>query len=381
MTTRGTSDTLIIGGGLVGFACAAALARDGASAIVLDEPRPGMASTAAAGMLAPSVDRADAPERHFAVAARDRFPDYLAWLRDATGIRVPLNTNGILQVAVSAAGVRGLRRGMPASASWLDAPEVRAMEPELAHALGAVHHPHDGAVDNVILLEALRTFAAASGRVRLIHASVLSVTLHTDGASVRTHDRFTYAGRYVILAGGAWAASVGGLPRPVPVRPVRGQMLAYPAGRLRHVLFGPRGYVIPREVADVSASLPAGETLVGSTTETVGFDPTTTAAGATRLRSVAAEIMPIFQNAVPHRHWSGLRPMTPDLLPIIGMEPDAPSLIYACGHSRNGILMAPLTGECVSALVRGRAPSADLAPFSISRFGPPGAADSQGGPA
>lgn len=369
MTTRGTSDTLIIGGGLVGLACAAALARDGASSIVLDEPRQGMASPAAAGMLAPSVDRADAPEHEFATAARDLFPGYLDWLRDATGIRVPLNTNGILQVALNPAGVRGLRRAMPATAHWLDAPELHALEPALAHALGAVHHPRDGAVDNVILLEALRTFAAASGRVRFIHTAVLGITLHPDGASVRTGDRFTYAGRYAILASGAWAGSLAGLPRTIPVSPVRGQMLAYPPVRLRHVLFGPRGYIIPREVADVTSSLPAGETLVGSTTETVGFDASTTSAGATRLRSVAAEIVPDFQNAVPHRHWSGLRPMTPDLLPIIGPDPSAPALIYACGHSRNGILMAPLTAECVSAMVRGQPTSVDVAPFAIGRFG------------
>ena len=368
MTTRGTSDTLIVGGGLVGLACAAALARDGASSIVLDEPRQGMASPAAAGMLAPSVDRADAPEHEFATAARDVFPGYLDWLRDATGIRVPLNANGILQVALSAAGVRGLQRAMPSTATWVDRPELRALEPALAHALGAVHHPRDGAVDNVILLEALRTFAAASGRVRFIHTAVLGMTLHADGASVRTGDRFTYAGRYVILAAGAWAASLAGQPRSIPVSPVRGQMLAYPPVRLRHVLFGPRGYIIPREVADVSASLPAGEILVGSTTETVGFDASTTSAGATRLRSVAAEIVPDLQHAVPHRHWSGLRPMTTDLLPIIGPDPAAPALIYACGHSRNGILMAPLTGECVSALVRGQRPPVDISPFFVDRF-------------
>lgn len=369
MTTRDTADTLIIGGGLIGLACATALARDGASAIILDDARQGAASPAGAGMLAPAVDRADAPAHGFATAARARFPGYLDWLRGGTGIAVPLNTNGILQVALSPAGVRGLRRAMPPSATWLDAAALRALEPDLTHALGAVHHPMDGAVDNVILLEALRTYCGSSGRVRVVRASALSLTLRPDGVSVRAADGTAYSGRHAVLAAGAWTAALAGLPRSVPVAPVRGQMLAYPAMRLTHVIFGPRGYIIPREFGEpTDPGRSAGETLVGATTEYVGFDPATSTDGATKLRTVAAEILPALRDAKPHRHWSGLRPMTPDLLPIIGPDPAEPSLLYACGHSRNGILMAPLTGDCISALIRGVPTPADLSPFSIARF-------------
>ena len=369
MTTQDTADALIIGGGLIGLACAAALARDGISALVLDDARQGVASPAAAGMLAPAVDRADDPAHDFAMAARARYPSYVDWLREGTGIAVPLNTNGILQVALSAAGVRGLRRAMPPSATWLEGPALRALEPELAHALGAVHHPMDGAVDNVILLETLRTYCSASARVRSVRASALELRLRRSGVSVLAVDGTAYSGRHVVLAAGAWAAGLAGLPRPVPVAPVRGQMLAYPAMRLRHVLFGPRGYIIPREFREpTDPSRATGETLVGATTEQVGFDPATTIEGATKLRAAAAEILPALGHARPHRHWSGLRPMTPDLLPIIGPDPFHPSLLYACGHSRNGVLMAPLTGDCLSALIRGLTSPADLRPFSISRF-------------
>jgi glycine/D-amino acid oxidase-like deaminating enzyme len=146
-------------------------------------------------------------------------------------------------------------------------------------------------------------------------------------------------------------------------------MLAYPRARLDHVIFGPRGYIIPRDFGEPGDAARAdGETLVGATTEHVGFDPATTSDGATRLRIVASEILPSMRDVRPHRHWSGLRPMTPDLLPIIGSDPSIEALIYACGHSRNGVLMAPLTGDCVSALVRGVSPPMELSPFSISRF-------------
>jgi glycine oxidase len=369
VTTRDTADTLIIGGGLIGLACAAALARDGVTAIVLDDARPGVASPAAAGMLAPGVDRADGPEHTFASAARARFPSYLDWLRGGTGIAVPLNANGVLQVALTPAGVRGLRRAMPASASWLDAPALHELEPDLAHALGAVHHPLDGAVDNVILLEALRTFCGSSGRVDLVRAAALSLRLRPTAISARASNGVSYSARCVVLAAGAWTGEVGGLPRRVPVTPLRGQMLAYPPTRLRHVIFGPRGYIIPRQFADpahIAGSV--GETLVGATSDTVGFDAGTTPQGAMKLRSAAEEILPGIREARPHRQWSGLRPMTPDLRPIIGHDPVHPSLLYACGHSRNGILMAPLTADCISALARGLPSPHDLSPFSIERF-------------
>ena len=371
MTTRDTADALIIGGGLIGLAVAAALERRGITAIVLDDARDGLASPAAGGMLAPGVDRPDTPGHAAATAARALYPEYLAWLRARTGIAVPLNTNGILQVAVTPAGVRGLTRAMPTTASWLDAATLGALEPALAGALGAVHHPHDGAVDNVILLEALRTFCSAGASVRIERATVNSVALRPGGVTVRTAAARTFLGRHLVLAAGAWANTIAGLPRHVPVTPLRGQMLAFPPVKLRHVLFGPRGYIIPREYGDAGSPSPLlGETLVGATSEDVGFDWGTTAAGAAKLRTAAIEIIPALGALTPRRQWAGLRPMTPDLLPIIGPDAHVPSLLYACGHSRNGVLFAPLTGDIVGALVAGERPPVDITPFSVTRFAP-----------
>jgi glycine oxidase len=207
--------------------------------------------------------------------------------------------------------------------------------------------------------------------VRIARTTVLALTLRRDGATARGVDGTSYSARHVVLAAGAWAPNIAGLPRRIPVVPVRGQMLAYHPTRLRHVLFGPRGYLIPREFGEPARGGGGGETLIGATSDDVGYDTGITVDGATRLRSVAAEILPPLHDVAPLRHWSGLRPMTPDLLPIIGFDPAEPALLHACGHSRNGVLMAPLTGDCVSALIRGAPPPADVSAFSIDRFPAP----------
>ena len=132
-----------------------------------------------------------------------------------------------------------------------------------------------------------------------------------------------------------------------------------PAGaRPRRVIYGPGAYIVPR----------GQRILVGATLERAGFDPSTTPAALAELRRGAAAIWPAIAELPMASSWAGLRPVTPDLLPIIGPDPDHPCLIYACGHSRNGILMAPLTADCVAAIVAGSAPPADLTPFRVDRF-------------
>jgi glycine oxidase ThiO len=370
MTDHRSADAIILGGGVIGLCCAAALQRDGASTILLDERRAGASSRAAAGMLAPSIDRASGSASDFATLARDRYPAFLEWLEEKTGTHVPLNTAGILQVALTEAGVRGIRRAMTrdpeGSAEWLDAATLHDLEPALDHAIGAVFHPRDGSVDNIALISALETLCRSLSTVVRVDASGSALDLEGSAVAVRASDGEVYRARHVILASGAWAPSIAGLPRAVPVSPLRGQMLAYEGSPLRHVVFGPRGYIVPRP--DGSAGGERGETLVGATSERVAFDASTTSAALSSLRSAGSEILPSLAQLSPSRHWAGLRPMTPDLLPIIGRDPDVPSLLYACGHSRNGILMAPLTAECLSALVRGVPVSCDLQPFSIERF-------------
>jgi glycine oxidase len=359
-----TADAVVVGGGLIGLACAAAIARHGGSSIVLDPKVLGSASAAAAGMLAPSVERSEGRAHTFAIAARDRYPTYVDELAEAVGIEVPLNRAGILQVALSENGTRGLRRTMPPSARWIDGDELRLTEPVLAHALGAVHHPRDGAVDNVVLLAALTRLCRSASRIRWHDSAAVGLMFGPSAVSVRSADGETHGAGRVVLAAGAWSTLIEGLPRRLPVTPLRGQMLAYEAVPLVHVVFGPRGYVVPRQAHSTAAA----ETLVGATSESVGFDAGTTASAARSLHSAGSETLRVLSAARPLRHWAGLRPMTPDLLPILGPDPEEPRLLYACGHSRNGVLMAPLTGDCIAALVLDAGLQYDLSAFRVDRF-------------
>jgi len=162
-----------------------------------------------------------------------------------------------------------------------------------------------------------------------------------------------------VLAAGAWTPAVEGLPRALPVQPVRGQILSLAGSPLRHVTYGAGGYAVPRG---------DGRTLVGATMERVEFDASVTEAGLAQVRATAAAICPALADRRMLNGWAGLRPVTPDSLPILGRDPDFAALVYACGHSRNGVLLAPLTGAVVADMVQGRAPAHDVTPFRPDRF-------------
>jgi glycine oxidase ThiO len=343
---------------LIGLAAAIGVAERGSSVRLIGENRAGEASPAAAGMLAPSVERAIGPAHDFAIAARDRYPSYVEFLSERTGIRVPLNRRGILQVALSGKGATGLKKTAPATARWLNAKELEELEPALAHAVGAMFNPDDGAVDNTVLLAALLKLASTSARIEMHTDAVVKVEPTESSATVRTRSGATYSARCVVLAAGAWVGRISGARFGIAVAPSRGQLVSYSIAPLGHVAYGPRGYVVPR----------GDSTIGGSTMENVGFDATTTSEGVEKVRFAAEEICPRLSRSSSTRSWAGLRPVTPDMLPIIGTDPQHPSLIYACGHSRNGVLMAPLTGDLVADLVTGTPLSFDLAQFRPDRF-------------
>ena len=327
--------------------------------ILAAEPRSGQASTAAAGMLAPSVERATGPAHDFAIAARDMYPGYLEELADLTGIRVPLNRLGILQVALTERGVTGLQKTRPADSIWLDRAEVAELEPTLGHAIGAVLNPDDGAVDNVILMSALWELVERTPAISRVAGAALGVSHGDSSAAVTLATGETLDAQHVVLAPGAWGAMVDGAPALAAVTPSRGQLISYQSIGLRHVTYGPRGYLVPRA---------SGTTIAGSTMENVGFVSETTSHGLAKVRSAAEEIAPALAIAKVTAEWAGLRPVTPDMLPIIGPDPNHPRLVYACGHSRNGILLAAITGETVAGLVAGEASKHDLSQFRPGRF-------------
>lgn len=367
-SSASTSDVVIVGDGLIGLATAVALASAGVSVRLVGAGRAGQASHAAAGMLAPSVERAGGAAHDFAMRARDGYAEYVGRLVERSGHPVSINRRGVLQVALDESQGATLREAVPAGSRWLAAGELARMEPALKHAVGALIHPGDGSVDNRALLAALGRLALRERRIARVNAGAAAVTWDGDRPGVRLDDGTTIHGERLVLAAGAWTPLLEGLPRPLPVEPVRGQLLALSGSPLEHVVYGPGGYLVPR----------GGRTVVGSTMERVAFDASNTDDGLARVRAAGDRICPALAGAPVHERWAGLRPVTPDGLPILGPDPDRPALIYACGHSRNGILLGPLTATCMAAVVLGQPSPADLSAFGVARFAGSGADAARG---
>ena len=350
-----TADLLVLGGGIAGLTTALAAAERGLTSIILDSPKSGSASRAAAGMLAPSVE--DLPPQILApaLAARDFYPGYVAALRERTGIDVALDRTGIVQLSPPTSDQAAqLRAHAPATARWLDEQALAECEPAFAGHPGALLHPDDGAVDNLALMDALERAAHEESRITSIGAEILSIDVEQRSALTASRGRI-FAGR-LVLATGAWAGSMPGLPRSLPVRPVRGQLLRLRSDPVKHVTYGAGGYLVPR-----------GESvLIGATSEEVGFESETSLHGLSTLRSIADRLVPDLSRSVVLHHWAGLRPMSLDGHPILGTDPDSAHLVYACGFSRNGILFAPWAAAQLADLLSGGSAAA-LAPFQISR--------------
>ena len=350
-----TADVLVLGGGIAGLTVALEAARRDLSVIVVDTPRPGAASRAAAGMLAPSVEELPPEMRGAAFAARDHYPSFLDALRERTGIGVPLDREGILQL-VPESDSDGLRGAAPADTEWLDAAAVADREPAFRGHHGALLHPFDGAVDNLVLMDALERAIALTPAIRRVAADVLSIDADQPSALTPTRGRF-FATR-LVLSTGAWAGSLPGLPRRIPIRPVRGQLLRLAQSPIRHVTYDAGGYLVPR----------ADTVLVGATSEEAGFENETSLAGLAVLRGIASRAIPALANAIVVDHWAGLRPMSLDTNPILGADPESPALVYACGYSRNGILFAPWAAAQLANVLLGDTVAA-LAPFRVDRPG------------
>jgi glycine oxidase ThiO len=353
-----TADVIVIGGGIAGLTAALAAAAGGLAVVVIDSARPGAASRAAAGMLAPSVEGMPPHITPLALEARDFYPDFLAALHARTGVDVPLNRAGIIELAASGGQRDQLFTRANDTAHRLDERAVAALEPSLAGHAGGLLYPLDGAVDNVLLMTALDRAVASEPNIRRLYGDAHSMDFSDVRPIVQTTDGTGVEAATVLLASGAWATQIAGLPRRLPVAPVHGQLLRLDAAPVRHVVYGGGGYLIPR----------GDSVIVGATSEDVGFDVHTNADGHAALLGIAASIVPGVEKCPVLDHWSGLRPMTPDTLPILGPDPDCPALVYACGFSRNGILLAPWAAAQLAPILAGERRSAPVDLLSVRRF-------------
>jgi glycine oxidase len=364
-------DVVVVGGGVIGCAVARHAALGGLRVCVVERGQPGAeASHAAAGMLSPLAEASHAgPFLSLLLRAREAFPEMADALREETGADVGYNDAGTLYLSLREADDAELEErfdwqsaaGLPVER--LSGDEVRAMEPAVSPAVRwALRFPGDHQVENRILARALWAASARAGADFRLGADAVALLRdggRVTGVELSGGERIT-AGQ-VVIAGGCWAGRLAGLPRPVPVEPVLGQLLALESipPIFRHVVDSPRCYVVPRS---------DGRLIVGATVEHAGFRKTVTPAGLRTLIDGALEVASSLSRAPVAETWAGLRPGTPDGQPILGADPNVEGLVYATGHFRNGILLAPLTGRLIGDVLLGRPPSADLAPFGISRF-------------
>jgi glycine oxidase len=370
---NGGGDVIVVGGGVIGLTTAWELVRRGHAVDVVERGVPGReASWAGAGMLAPLAEaRRTGAFLDLSLASFERHPAFAAALAEASGIQPEYRTAGKLLVACDDAQLQALQEHLGTWAERfgverLTGEEARRLEPALSPDVrDAFFIARDHQVDNRRLTRALWVAAARAG-ARVLHGNGAAAVL-TEGsrvAGVRLQDGEELRARWVVVAAGAWSGQLDGLPRPVPTHPVRGQianLFLVPPPLTRSVVT-PDCYIVAR--AD-------GRILIGSTMEHAGFRAHPTAAGIARLLAGALAAVPSLADAPLAGAWAGLRPGTPDELPILGPDPEVEGLVYATGHFRNGILLAPITAEIVADVIAGRTPSQPLAPFRPERFEPP----------
>ena len=341
-------DVAILGGGAIGLACAWRLAQSGARVTVFERGQVGReASRAAGGMLAPEAEfhlhGAGVPLRQLGRQSRDLYPKFAAELLELTGVDIELclmnsptqdwREPGILMVAPLAQGANWNGR----AAQWF---------------------ADDGQVEPRRLIAALRAACEKTGVCIRENAPVCALEIAGERVRAMRLEAESVEAAQFLLCAGAWSALeiLPARARP-PVRPLAGQMLQLRGERLlKHIVYGAHCYLIPRR---------DGRLLVGATVEETGFQKRVTAAGSSQLMDAALELAPILKGAPLETSWAGLRPATPDGLPVIGRGP-LENLSYATGHGRNGILLTPLTAQLiVGVLMRGEgAPRA----FELERF-------------
>jgi glycine oxidase len=376
---RRLPDAIVVGGGVIGAAIAWSLARAGLAVTLLERGElAGQASSAAAGMLAPiSESHGEGPLLRAGLASLARFPALVAELRDASGIDPEWVASGCLRVpaddAEAEAFARRARSDAALGLAWLEASEVARLAPGLAgghHARGALFCAREAHVRSPLLTRAFAAAAAAQGAH--IETGVAARGLRRDGA--RVCGVATSAGErpagLVVLCPGSFAAECAAWIGPearIPVEPVRGQIVALEetgarrgveAPAPRCIVWGRDVYLVPKL---------DGSLVVGATVERVGFDARTTAGGVERLLAAARALLPETAGARFLSASAGFRPDTPDHLPLVGPWPGAPGLVIATGHYRNGVLLAPLTGQLVADGVLGKGwaePAFDPARFA-----------------
>ncbi len=360
------TDVLIIGAGIIGAASAWRLSQAGLSVKVLDRTAPGSeASQAALGVLTfhGRPDTMPKPLRLLARKSRDFYPAVIDELEEDLGERVYFRQEGQIILAITDDDLPSMEetlrvnRAEGVELEQASPEEVRLLEPNINPEIaGALYSPHDAWVDNTALTQAFVSAAQQAGAV-FEQAEVTSVETNNGRVASLLAGEARYESDWVVLAAGAWSGQIDGVPN-VPVTPRRGQAYSVEGSYFKRVIHSPRAYIVPKG---------KNQTMLGATVEDVGFNASNTPDGLGAISTRAFEISHVLETSTFIGAWAGLRPGTPDNLPIIGISGERPNLVIATGHFRNGILLAPITADLVRQIVVGDTPDLDLAPYSPSR--------------
>ena len=347
-------DVIVIGGGIIGLSLSIELRRKGASVLVVERGQPGReASHAAGGMLVDCPLETPAVLEPLATASARLYPEFVRELEAESGMKIDLRDQGTILFP----SVEHL------SSACLERATLPAPLAELEPALGDLNRPafylHERSVDPRALTAATLQTAKRLAVDISSGEEVIAVNLSNGRVAGVITTKTSFQAPKVVNCAGAWSGQIA--PLAFPTRPVKGQMLcvASPSRNLlKNVIRTPEVYLIPRS---------DGRILVGATVEEAGFDKRTNLDTIQRLHRAAISIVPELIKAKILEDWAGLRPGTPDALPILGATATR-GYYVATGHFRDGILLAPITAQVMAEVITGTNCNYDLQPFSPARF-------------
>jgi glycine oxidase len=351
-----TWDVIIVGGGIIGLSLSIALRKRGVTVLIVERGEPGReASHAAAGMLADFPLEMPSALQLLATASARMYPEFVHELQDESGMNVDLRDQGTI-FFVTPDHLRehpGLTEECP-----LPSP-LDQLEPALGHKNLPAIYLKERSVDPRALTAAALKAARHRGVDISSGTAVTQVLLVNGRAAGVVTSKTTYSAPVVVNCGGAWAGQLP--PHPFPARPVKGQMLSLAGASrdlLMHVIRAPEIYLVPRS---------DGRILAGATVEEAGYDKRTDPETIQRMHHAAIQLVPALAEARMLEAWAGLRPGSPDNLPILGAT-QTPGYFVATGHFRDGILLTPVTAHVMAQMVTGDKPEYDISAFSPARL-------------
>jgi glycine oxidase len=362
-------DAVIAGAGLIGTSIALELVQAGLRVAVFDAQDPGReASWASAGIISAAPENpASIPLLPLSRASAALYPAFVEALQEITGQDVGYRPHGTID-ALLRANIReelstliAVHHGLGLKAEALSGEEARKLEPALSeHTEAAIFRPNEASVDNRALMQA--TLEAVQRKGAEIHAGRPVKALWREGSRCLgiSLQNENISARWTIVAAGCFSSRIAGAELCAPVSPAKGQMVSLrsDAVKIRHVLWSENIYLVPRN---------DGRILAGATVEHVGFDRHVTPGGLKKIFAAAIELAPALESAHVEETWAGLRPDSPDHLPILGPV-DVEGLLFATGHFRSGVLLAPLTARLIREWITSQHVSVDWQRFSPMRF-------------